>query len=193
MIRNTLILMIIACWVSACSGQNKTESQKVETTPQATIYDYTVKDLDGNDFDFADLKGKKLMIVNTASKCGFTPQYEQLQEIYAKYKDDNLVVIGFPSNNFKEQEPGSNQDIKQFCTQNYGVTFPMMQKISVKGDDMAPIYQFLTQKSLNGVQDSEVKWNFQKYLIGEDGALEKVFYSKVEPNDPAIIAWIEKD
>ncbi|MDG4946197.1 glutathione peroxidase [Weeksellaceae bacterium KMM 9713] len=139
----------------------------------------------------SELEGKKVMIVNTASKCGFTPQYEQLEEIYQKYKDDNFTIIGFPANNFMSQEPGSNEDIKEFCTLNYGVTFPMMSKISVKGDDMHPLYQYLTKKDQNGVLDNEVKWNFQKYLINEDGTLAHVFYSKTLPNDEEIIRWIE--
>ncbi|MDO5655833.1 MAG: glutathione peroxidase [Flavobacteriaceae bacterium] len=159
---------------------------------KGNIYDYKVLDITGEDFDLSELKGKKVMIVNTASKCGFTPQYEQLEEIYNTYQDDNFVIIGFPANNFMSQEPGTNEEIQEFCQLNYGVTFPMMSKISVKGDDMHPLYQFLTQKEKNGVSDNEVKWNFQKYLIGKDGTLEHVFYSKTLPNDPEIIAWIEK-
>ncbi|MGI9527961.1 MAG: glutathione peroxidase [Weeksellaceae bacterium] len=190
-----LICILAVLSVSSCNSQEKNgnvvEIAENEPQNQATIYDYTVRDIDGNDFDFSTLKGKKVMIVNTASKCGYTPQYEQLQEIYTKYKDKNFVIIGFPANNFNEQEPGSNQEIKQFCTANFGVEFPMMEKISVKGDDMAPIYQFLTKKELNGVLDSEVQWNFQKYLIGENGQLEHMFETKIEPNDPKITAWIE--
>ncbi len=159
---------------------------------QQNFYDFKVKTLDGQDFDFSQLKGKKVMIVNTASKCGFTPQYEQLEKIYKEYGGDNFVIIGFPANNFMHQEPGSNKEIHEFCTLNYGVTFPMMSKISVKGSDMHPLYKWLTSKSLNGVMDSKVKWNFQKYLINEKGELEKVFYSKVKPDDPAIVDWITK-
>ena len=132
------------------------------------------------------------MIVNTASKCGHTPQYKQLQKIYDQYKDKNFVIVGFPANNFGAQEPGTNEQIAEFCQQNYGVTFPMMAKISVKGDDMHPLYRFLTQKTENGILDSEVKWNFQKYLINEDGELEKVIHHKTLPTDPDVIAWIEK-
>lgn len=157
-----------------------------------TIYQFKVEDLYGETFDFATLKGKKILIVNTASNCGFTPQYEQLEAIYQQYKDKGFVVVGFPANNFNLQEPGTNKEIATFCKMNYGVTFPMMSKISVKGDDMSPVYQFLTQKSKNGVKDSKVKWNFQKYLINEKGELVEVYYSKTKPDDPEIINWIKE-
>lgn len=157
-----------------------------------SIYQFKVEDLSGNTFDFASLKGKKILIVNTASKCGYTPQYEQLEAIYKKYKNQNFVIIGFPANNFLWQEPGTNAEIATFCKSKYGVTFPMMAKISVKGKDMHPIYQFLTQKKLNGVIDSKVEWNFQKYLINEKGQLEQFYLSGVKPNDEKIINWIEK-
>ncbi len=156
-----------------------------------TIYQFKVADLDGNDFDFSTLKGKKILVVNTASECGLTPQYEQLQAIYEQYKDKNFVIIGFPANNFGAQEPGTNEQIATFCQKNYGVTFPMMSKISVKGKDMHKIYQFLTQKTKNGLQDSEVEWNFQKYLINENGELEKVISPRVLPTDTEIVNWIE--
>lgn len=155
-----------------------------------TIYQFQVEDLYGDTFDFSTLKGKKVMIVNTASKCGLTPQYEELEKLYKTYKDKNFIIIGFPANDFMSQEPGSNEEIAEFCTKNYGVSFPMMGKISVKGKDMHPIYQFLTEKSKNGVEDSKVKWNFQKYLIGEEGKLEKVIDPTVKPLDQSIIDWI---
>ncbi len=158
-------------------------------TQTSGFYDFKVKTLEGKDFDFASLKGKKVMIVNTASKCGFTPQYKDLEEVYEKYQG-NLVIIGFPANNFMNQEPGSAADIRKFCTANYGVTFPMMEKISVKGKDMHPLYKWLTSKDKNGVMDSEVKWNFQKYLIDENGKLVDVFYSKDKPTSEKVIAWI---
>src|SRR5690606_17932225 len=129
-------------------------NEKNKTMSKQNIYQFKVTDLSGNEFDFASLKGKKVMIVNTASKCGLTPQYKDLQAIYDQYKDNNFVIVGFPANNFMEQEPGNNEEIATFCERNYGVTFPMMDKISVKGNHMAPIYQFLTQKEKNGVQDS---------------------------------------
>jgi glutathione peroxidase len=131
------------------------------------------------------------MVVNVASKCGYTSQYEQLQAIYEKYKDADFMIIAFPANNFMGQEPGSDEEIKAFCSENYGVSFPVMSKISVKGKDMHPVYQWLTTKELNGVDDSSVKWNFQKYLISKDGTLQKVFNPKTSPDDPEIIGWIE--
>ncbi len=157
-----------------------------------TIYDYKVKDIDGDEFDFASIKGKKIMVVNVASECGLTPQYKQLQEVYNKYKTKNFIIIGFPANNFAGQEPGTNTEIASFCTKNYGVTFPIMSKISVKGTDIHPVYEFLTKKEKNGVQDNEVQWNFQKYLIDEKGNVSKVIEPRTLPNDPSIIEWIEK-
>ncbi|GHT77032.1 hypothetical protein AGMMS50262_17050 [Bacteroidia bacterium] len=158
----------------------------------ASVYDFTVKTIDGADFPLSKLKGKKVMIVNVASKCGLTPQYKQLQELYNKYKDKNFVIIGFPANNFGAQEPGSNAEIKEFCTANYGVTFPMMAKISVKGDDMSPLYQWLTEQSKNGVANAEVAWNFQKFLIDERGHWVKSIAPGDSPQSEEIIAWIEK-
>ena len=185
------ILMMVSC-------QNQAQSERIATTNtekkspmnKETIYQFKVKDLSGNDFDFATLKGKNILIVNTASECGLTPQYKDLESIYEKYNDKNFVIIGFPANNFGSQEPGSNEEIATFCQKNFGVTFPMMAKISVKGKDMAPVYEFLTQKSKNGLQDSDVEWNFQKYLINENGELEKVLSPRVLPTDPEIINWI---
>lgn len=157
-----------------------------------TIHQFTVKDINGNDFSLAQLKGKKVMIVNTASKCGLTPQYEQLEEVYKQYGGDRFVIIGFPANNFMSQEPGSNEEIAQFCVKNYGVSFPMMSKISVKGKDMHELYTFLTTKQLNGLEDNTVGWNFQKYLIDEQGKLVKVINPRTLPNDPEIINWIKQ-
>ena len=131
------------------------------------------------------------MIVNTASECGLTPQYKQLEEIYSKYKDQ-LVIVGFPANNFGKQEPGTNEEIVSFCEKNYGVSFPMMGKISVKGEDQNELYAFLTKKELNGIEDSEVKWNFQKYLLDENGILVKVISPSELPNSPQIIDWVSK-
>ena len=167
------------------------ETPKTNTMEQGSIYAFKVKDLSGNEFDFASLKGKKILIVNTASECGLTPQYEQLQAVYEKYKNSNFVIVGFPANNFGAQEPGTNAEIGAFCKKNYGVTFPMMEKISVKGSDMHVLYQFLTQKSKNGLKDTDVEWNFQKYLIDEKGHLAAVMSPRVVPNDTSIINWIE--
>lgn len=158
---------------------------------QNGFYDFKVKTLEGDVFDFSTLKGKKVMIVNTASKCGNTPQYEQLQALYEQYGDE-FVVVGFPANNFANQEPGSAEDIRQFCSENYNVTFPMMEKVSVKGEDMAPVYKWLTSKELNGVRDSEVRWNFQKYLIDENGKLYDVLDPKEKPDSDKVLAWISK-
>jgi len=155
-----------------------------------TIYDFKVSDIEGQTFDLATLKGKKVMIVNTASKCGLTPQFEQLQKLYTHFKDSNFVIVGFPSNDFYQQDPGSNNEIKSFCVKNYGVTFPMMAKIRVKGDSIEPLYQFLTIKSKNGLEDNEVKWNFQKYLINEQGKLVRVVSPRVKPMDESIVEWI---
>jgi len=155
-----------------------------------SFYDLKAKTIDGKDFSFSELKGKKVLVVNTASKCGYTPQYEDLEKLYKEYKDKNFVIIGFPANNFMHQEPGSNSDIKEFCTKNYGVTFQMMEKISVKGDDMDPVYQWLTQQSKNGKMDSSVKWNFQKYMIDEKGNLVDVAYSGDKPMSDKIVNWI---
>lgn len=157
-----------------------------------SIYQFTVEDISGEDFALSDLKGKKVMIVNTASKCGLTPQYEQLESLYDTYKNQNFVIVGFPANNFGNQEPGSNEEIAEFCQANYGVSFPMMSKISVKGEDMHPLYQFLTQKDKNGFEDSEVAWNFQKYLIDSNGHLAKVISPRTLPTDESVVNWIEQ-
>ena len=161
------------------------------TFGQKSFYDYKVTDIDGNTFDLSQLKGKKVLVVNTASKCGNTPQYEQLQEIFEKFGNSNFTIVGFPANNFANQEPGTNEEIEEFCQKNYGVTFPMMSKISVKGDDMAPIYKWLTDKNLNGKMDSQVGWNFQKYLIDENGNLVNVIDPKTKPDDDKIVSWIQ--
>ncbi len=157
-----------------------------------SFYDYTVVDINGNNFALSQLKGKKVMVVNVASKCGLTPQYEQLETLFKKYQDSSFIIIGFPANNFKEQEPGTNEEIKEFCSLNYGVTFPIMSKISVKGDDIAPLYHWLTSKELNGFDNSSVKWNFQKYLINENGELEHVINPWVKPDNKKIINWVEE-
>lgn len=134
-----------------------------------SIHQFTMTSIDGDEVDLAQYKGKVVLIVNVASKCGLTPQYEDLQKLYDEKSEKGLVILGFPANNFAGQEPGSDDEIEAFCTKNYGVTFPMFSKISVKGDDMHPLYQFLTEKEKNGVMDSKVKWNFQKYLINKNG------------------------
>ena len=180
----TFIITLFTLTMENLQAQNNADNQ--------TIYQFTVEDINGNPFALADLKGKKVMIVNTASKCGLTPQYKELEALYERYKDKDFIIIGFPANNFLGQEPGSNEQIASFCSINYGVSFPMMSKISVKGKNMHPLYQFLTQKSKNGVEDSKVQWNFQKYLIGRDGKLEKVIAPKTLPSSDEVTQWIEK-
>lgn len=195
------IAFVSLIFLFSCKEADKTKEQGKNNMTMAdntenpqekeNIYQFKVETLTGDEFDFAKLKGKKILIVNTASKCGYTPQYEQLQTLYETYKDNDFVVVGFPANNFNQQEPGTNTEIAEFCKVNYGVTFPMMSKISVKGDDMAPIYKFLTQKEKNGLKDSEVQWNFQKYLIDENGHLVEVYLSKTVPTDEAIVNWVK--
>ncbi len=163
------------------SSQNQTNMQK------KSIHEFTVSDINGNSFDFSQLKGKKILVVNTASKCGLTPQYRDLQALYEQNKD-KLVIVGFPANNFMSQEPGSDTEIATFCEVNYGVTFPMMSKISVKGSDMHQVYKFLTQQAENGLKDSSVEWNFQKYLLDENGYLIEVFGPRTQPLDKSITA-----
>jgi glutathione peroxidase len=191
-----ILIVMSFCTLFSCKNQAQetavTKPLNKTSMAKETIYSFKVKDLSGNEFDFASLKGKKILIVNTASKCGLTPQYKDLEAIYEKYKSHNFVIVGFPANNFAAQEPGTSKEISGFCQKNYGVTFPMMEKVSVKGGDMCAVYQFLTQKSKNGLQDSEVEWNFQKYLINEKGELEKVILPQVLPTDATIVDWIIK-
>lgn len=165
-------------------------AQKKQSMSQS-IHQFTVTDIAGEPFNMASLKGKKVMIVNTASKCGLTPQYKNLQELYDQYNCENFEIIGFPANNFLWQESGSDDKIAAFCQKNYGVTFPMMSKISVRGRKMHPIYAFLTKKEQNGFKDSKVKWNFQKYLIDENGELVRIVGPSVLPDDPSIVDWIK--
>lgn len=193
--KKILGIICLSIIMVSCNNSKKeiksTEKLTKQVVQNETIYQFKVKDLYGEEFDFASLKGKKVMVVNTASKCGLTPQYERLQAMYETYKSDGFVIVGFPANNFGAQEPGTNEEIASFCKDNYGVSFPMMSKISVKGDDMHEMYQFLTSKSRNGLQDSEVSWNFQKYLIDSSGKLVKVITPKMLPDDTSIIDWIK--
>jgi glutathione peroxidase len=185
------IVSLISCQNQAQIQFASSQNNKNIVMEKQNIYQFKVKDLEGNAFDFASLKGKKILIVNTASKCGLTPQYKDLEAIYKQYSANNFVVIGFPANNFMSQEPGTNAEIGEFCQKNYGVSFPMMAKVSVKGDDMCELYKFLTQKSKNGLQDSDVEWNFQKYLIDENGNLSKVIAPRIAPTDDEILKWIK--
>ena len=178
----TFVLMMVSLlFAVSLEAQNK------------SFYDFAVKTIDGKEFSLSSLKGKKVLVVNVASKCGLTPQYAQLEKLYEKYKDKDFVIIGFPANNFMGQEPGSNEEIAQFCSLNYGVTFPMMAKISVKGKEIAPLYQWLTEKKLNGKEDASVQWNFQKLMIDENGNWVGFASPKESPFSEKIVTWIEKE
>ena len=162
------------------------------TTQPAGPLDFAVKDIDGNDVKLADYKGKVVLIVNVASKCGNTPQYKALEKLYTTYKDKGFVILGFPANNFAGQEPGSDQQIKQFCTAKYDVTFPMMSKISVKGEDKAPIYKYLTEKATDGDFAGDIEWNFTKFLVDRNGNVMARFFNRTQPDDKKVIGAIEK-
>lgn len=187
------LLAIVSCSNNSSDNEKGVSMASVQPTTMntMTLHDFKVEALDGSEFDLASLKGKKVMVVNTASKCGLTPQYEKLEAIYQEFKESDFTIIGFPANNFLSQEPGSNDEIAEFCKLNYGVSFPMMAKISVKGKDIHPVYQFLTEKSKNGFEDSKVKWNFQKYLINEEGKIDKVINPRTKPDDESVISWIK--
>lgn len=161
--------------------------------PTSSIHQFKAKTIDGELFDFSSLKGKKILIVNTASKCGFTPQFKELEQLFELYKDKNFAIIGFPCNQFNEQDPGTGAEIKDFCTRNYGVSFLMMDKVNVKGDSISEIYNWITSKEKNGVMNSAVKWNFQKYMIDENGFLVDYVLSFKKPNCKKIVSWIEKN
>jgi glutathione peroxidase len=156
------------------------------------VFDFTLNSIDGQPTPLASLKGKVVMLVNVASRCGFTPQYSALESIYEKYKDRGFVIVGIPANNFGAQEPGTNQEIKTFCSAKYKVSFPMMSKVSVKGGDITPLYQFLTDKSASPKTGGEIQWNFTKFLVGPDGRVITRFEPEVTPDSPEVIAAIEK-
>ena len=179
--KTVVLMMVSLLFAVSLEAQNK------------SFYDFAVKTIDGKEFSLSSLKGKKVLVVNVASKCGLTPQYAQLEKLYEKYKDKDFVIIGFPANNFMGQEPGSNEEIAQFCSLNYGVTFPMMAKISVKGKEIAPLYQWLTEKKLNGKEDASVQWNFQKFMIDENGNWVGFASPKESPFSEKIVTWIEKE
>ena len=183
----TIALVSCAAKSTNTAMNNSAITASAVTTAQGSIYDFKVEALDGSVIDFATFKGKKILIVNTASACGYTVQYEGLEALYKKYQD-KLVIVGFPANNFGGQEPGSNSEIKEFCKKNYGVSFPMAAKISVKGDDIAPIYKWLCNKSQNGVLDAEIKWNFNKFLLDENGVMISKFDSGVKPLSDELIS-----
>ena len=155
-----------------------------------SIHQFSVKGIDGKKIQFSQFKGKKILVVNTASKCGYTPQYEALEKVYEQYKD-KLVIIGFPCNQFGGQEPGSNEEIVAFCKKNYGVSFPLADRVDVKGDNIAPIYQWLTQKIKNGVLDATISWNFNKFLLDENGQMLAYFPSNVKPDSEDILSRLK--
>ncbi len=190
------LAVFISVRVSRVMGQ--TVVQEPSAAPadaenkSASPLDFTVKDIDGKDYDLQQLKGRVVMIVNVASKCGLTPQYEGLEKLYSTYKDRGLVVIGFPANNFNGQEPGTDEQIKEFCSTKYNVSFPMMSKISVKGDDQHPLYKFLTDEATANDFKGDIGWNFTKFLVDRNGNVFARFGSKVKPQDEQIVAAIEK-
>jgi glutathione peroxidase len=188
------LLIVFAVIAFACtSSVQKQNPQNITSLDQLimqkSIYDFKMKDINGEEVDFSQFKGKKLLLVNVASKCGYTPQYEDLQKLHEMH-GDKVLIIGFPANNFGGQEPGSNEEIKQFCSENYGITFTMMDKISVKGADKDPLYRWLSDKDLNGWNDKEPSWNFCKYFINEKGELVKFFPSSVKPTDEEIVKLV---
>lgn len=181
--------MFFSSWLPWKDIKSMPGELKVETPD--LFYQFKVTTIEGDTFDFSSLKGKKVLIVNTASKCGFTPQYKDLQLLHEKY-GDKVIVIAFPSNDFMSQEPGSPKEIKEFCNSQYSVTFPIMDKVHVKGAKKHPVYKWLTEKKLNGWNDQEPKWNFSKYLISEDGKLLKYYGSSVSPMSEEVLNEILK-
>lgn len=187
------LVLLIGAAVAAAYGYGLIFNP-TPTTPvaAASVYDFTLKDIDGNDVKLDKYKGKVLMIVNTASRCGYTPQYEGLQKIYEQYKDRGFVVLGFPANNFMGQEPGTEKEIKEFCTLKYNVTFPMFSKISVTGTDQHPLYGYLTNKATNPEFPGDISWNFNKFLLDKNGKIVGRFGTKDKPEDAPVIEAIEK-
>ncbi|MFL0683567.1 MAG: glutathione peroxidase [Algoriphagus aquaeductus] len=187
----TLSIILFACG-KTLERPSETSSfhPSYDHTMESSFYDFKMKDINGQEVDFSSFKGKKLLIVNVASKCGYTKQYAQLQELHANHSD-KIVVLGFPANNFGGQEPGSNEEIKEFCSTEYGVTFPMFEKVSVKGFDKHPLYRWLSDAKQNGWNNEEPSWNFCKYFINEKGELVKFFPSSVTPLDEQILKLIE--
>jgi len=164
-----------------------------DVSAQHSFYDFTVKDIHGDEFDLAQLQGKKVLIVNTASTCGFTPQYEDMENLYKTYGGEDFIILAFPTNDFGNREPGTSEEIAEFCSSKYQITFPVMAKITVKGDEMHPLYRWLTQASENGVEESRVAWNFQKYMIDEGGTLVGHVSPIKKPDCKEILSWISAE
>lgn len=177
--RKLILILLVSAACAGLSAQSK------------SIYDFTMKSIDGDKVSLGGYSGKVVLLVNVASKCGFTPQYAALEALYEKYKDRGLVIVGVPANNFMAQEPGTNEEIKKFCSNKYNVTFPMMAKVSVKGDDKAPLYTFLTDKSTNPQFGGDIKWNFTKFLFDRAGNPVARFEPAVTPDSPEVTAAIE--
>ncbi len=207
-----LVVSMIVCGCSSGSGDHKEELKKNqsseetvnahennnteinnEMTIDGNLFDFQIEDINGEAYDLSQHKGKKILLVNTASECGLTPQYEQLEALYQEKGGDDFVIVGFPANNFGGQEPGTNQEIAQFCSKNYGVSFPMMSKISVKGSDIHPIYNWIveTERTQSGQSDFEIMWNFHKVLIDENGNYVKQLHPQVLPTDEPVLSWID--
>lgn len=187
------LLACLAVFIGSIAANSKpfpmhTTDDSLSFAPKS-IYDFKIKSLDGGEIDFSQFKGKKILIVNTASKCGFTPQYKGLEALYKAHKD-NLVIVGFPSDNFGGQEYKDDSDIKSFCEKNFGVTFPLTTRVDVKGDNATPVFQYLCHKSENGVLDATISWNFNKFVIDENGNLLAHFDSKVTPDSPELLKYL---
>jgi glutathione peroxidase len=191
MFRSAIVGLILTAVIAAAAIMYSSQKEPV-LAGGASVLDFKMRDIDGNDVKLDKYKGNVLLIVNTASKCGYTPQYEGLQSTYTKYKDKGFYVLGFPANNFGTQEPGTETEIKEFCTSKYHVTFPMFAKISVKGEDQDPLYKFLTDKATDPEFAGDITWNFNKFLVDRKGHVVARFSSKDTPESPAVTAAIEK-
>jgi len=186
-----LAVLLPAVGCGAREGAEAAERPATQETQAMSIYDFTVNDIDGNPVSLSEYEGKVLLLVNVASKCGFTGQYEGLQKLYETYRDRGLVILGFPANDFMSQEPGTDEEIKEFCTLNYGVTFPMFSKISVKGDDRHPLYRFLTDKEIHPETGGKISWNFNKFLVNREGDVVARFGSRDKPMSEGIVRAVE--
>jgi glutathione peroxidase len=195
--KKTLLTISLGFFLAACNQNSVAQDAANENVEQITtktemtksFYDFKVTDINGEAFDLSSLKGKRVLVVNTASECGYTPQYKSLQELYEKHGGEKFTIIGFPCNQFGGQEPGSNEEIKSFCEKNYGVSFPMMDKVDVKGDAVHPLYDWLTKEDLNGADDARVSWNFNKFLIDENGKWVEHYGSSKSPMSDEIVAF----
>lgn len=187
--------ILLSFFVCSCASVAKSPQQNETSSSQQqplSFYDYRLVDIFGEAYDMDQLRGKKVLVVNTASSCGLTPQYAELQELYNEYGETGFVILGFPSNSFKNQEPRNNEEIQAFCEKNFGVTFPMMQKAEVIGENQHPLFRWLTHDELNGKMDVQISNAFYKFMINPDGSLEGFVESEVKPTDPKIINWLKK-